>query len=140
VELFFHSRREIDVHYGREVLDEQISDQTSERRGLQAAALHIDVVAGLESRDRGRVSTRTPDPALLQRLDQTGFGEAGWRLGEVLVRSKRDEIERFAFLQRGQRLAVLVGGRRVLVFGLLIEREEAGEGGNRAGSPELILV
>src|SRR5581483_1515266 len=139
VQLLLHVRGEVHVHHVAEVLDQQVVYEHTELGRAQALLHALDVTALLDRRQRGCVSGRATDAALLQRLHQRGLRVARRRLGEVLLGQQRQQVQLLALGERRQRLALLVRDRRV-VAALGVDRQEAGEFEPRAGRAEEELV
>jgi hypothetical protein len=95
----------------------------------------VCVVAGLNRSQDRAVRRRTADAVLFERLDQRRFGEARRRLGEVLFRVELEELEDVAFVERRQRLVVLLLAILVVVFARRV-LEDARKPANFCTSPD----
>ncbi|MDT4813196.1 hypothetical protein FQZ97_461700 [compost metagenome] len=87
-----------------------------------------DVAALLDGRDDRRIGGRTADAALLQLLDQAGFGIARRRLGEVLARVELEQLHRVALVHDRQHVVL---ARLALLRqhpGVAVELEDAALG------------
>src|SRR6185312_3451075 len=131
VELFFHVRRERRIHEIELALHEPVDDVRAERRRLEARVDLLDVVARLHLADDLGVRARAPDAALLKLAHERAFVEARRRLRELLLgddAGRRDEHERLAFAELGQRRRIVVLFFAVVLFDdVAVDREPPGE-------------
>src|SRR6478609_10309153 len=100
VEVLFHPRREGHVEDVGELLDHRLLDQLAELGREEAPGLDLHVLARGERRDDRRVGRRAADAEALELLDQARFREAGRRLGEVLRREDRLDVDLVPLRQR----------------------------------------
>ncbi len=102
-----------------------------------------------------RVGAGPADAVLLQRLDQRGLGVARRRLGEVLLRQQRQQVEQLARASApaasrqssksasspASSLVAVALILAVLVAAFVVDAEEAGEAHARAaGAEEVVRV
>jgi len=109
----------------------------------EALALQADVLAVLQHRDDAGVGGRPADAELLQALDQARLGEAGRRLGEVLLRGDAEPVQRLAAGDVGQHPVAVVATRTGpaalrlrIIPALAVDPQKAVEGDDRAGGAE----
>src|SRR5262249_29333528 len=115
-------------------------DDHAEFGGTELAFELLYVFAVLNDRhDRG-VGRRPSDAFLFESLDQRGFGVARRRLGEMLIRRKRIELQLFALFDLRQFRRALIVVFVLFVLALLLNRGEAVELDHRAGGAERIFL
>ena len=117
------------------VLHEEIRHQDAEVRGDELSLFQLDVFPVLDrAEDRG-VGAGPADAVFLQFADERGLGEAGRRLGELLLRRERDQFQDLPLPDIGQELAeaVLLA---VLLLALRVDDGESGKLHDRSLRPE----
>src|SRR2546430_1607482 len=109
VEVLLHPRGEARVHDVREVLAQEVGDDEADVLRHERAAFLADVLAIDERRDRRRVRRRPADAVLLERFHERRFGEARWRLREVLRCVEAKQLQSLTRLNLGKRGDLLLG-------------------------------
>ena len=130
VQLVLKARGEVIGHIALEETLQEGRHQPPAFLGEEAVLLHPHIVAVLEHLQRGGIGRRTPDPQLLQTLDQARFRIARRRLGEMLLGADLLLGRRVAFGQARQQLGIIVVA---VVAAFFVEREEAGEDHHLSG-------
>src|SRR5262245_5720597 len=99
VELVFHACGKLDVQDIGETLDQEVGDEKSQIGRRQRAAFVLGDVLPVENigYDR-RVGGRPADAFFIELFDQRRLRIARRRLGKVLPRIHRQQVERIAFL------------------------------------------
>src|SRR5207245_4895255 len=114
--------------WSSDVCSSDLVDLHAELGREERALLAPDVLAVLDGREDLLVRGRPPDPLLLERLDERGLGEAGRRLGEVLLGIEGEELEDLSLGQGGNHGLLLLFRRRLRILARLdVDGHEAGE-------------
>ena len=130
IQLILKARGEVVGHIALEETLQEGRHQPPAFLGEEAVLLHPHIVAVLQHLQRGGIGRRTPDPQLLQTLDQARFRIARRRLGEMLLGADLLLGRRIAFGQARQQLGIIVVA---VVAAFFVEREEAGEDHHLSG-------
>ncbi len=85
IERIFQVCGEIVLDVAREIALEKCGDDTAAMLRNEALAFQPDVIPVLKDRDDRGIGRRASDPQLLKPLDQACLGEAGRRLGKMLL-------------------------------------------------------
>ncbi len=127
VQLLLHLRGEAEVHQVAEMLFQQHRGGEGGEGGDQLFALLEDVAPLLDGVDDGGVGAGSANAFGFQRLDQTGLGVPGRRLGLVADGVKFPTIHLFIHRKFGQQ-GVLIFQRSFGIVGpFYVCTEEAGE-------------
>ncbi len=108
--------------------------------GTEPGLLHLHVSPVLDGGNDLGVGGGPADAQPLQLFHQAGLAEAGWRLGEVLVRLESLEVALIPLLQRREGLQVVQSPVVPGLGGLLVETGEAGKLHHGARGPEEIAA
>src|SRR5690606_16020735 len=138
VQLALHLAGEAHVEEVREQAHEELRHRLTQRRGVEALLLELDVLPVHERGDDLRVRRGPADAELLQLLHQARLAEARRRLREVLRRHEVDDGARLPGLQRGERGEVVQRAVVALLAGLRVEAGEAVELHDRPGGAEQV--
>ena len=129
VELGFERRGEIIFDIARKEILEEGGDDPALVLRIETVLLKPDIVARRQDLQRRGIGRRPANAEFFHALDQRGFGEARWRLGEVLVGMGLGDADIAAgddLWQTGFGLVLLI------IRAFLVEGQETVEQENRA--------
>ena len=124
VKLRLHLGGEIIAHVAREVIRQEDRHQTAFILWNQAVLVLADIAAVLDRGDDAGIGRGATNAQFFHPLDQRRLGEAGRRLGEMLIGLDRALGRGVACGQGGQALAILA---LVVIAALFIDAHEAVE-------------
>ena len=138
IQFILQSGGEIVVDVLGEMFSQELADDASDIGRVEALFLQGDVLTCLQGRDNCGIGGGSANAMLLQGLDQTGFREARWWFGKMLVGTDIMQIAAVALLQRRQQL--FIAGRLLVVRIFLVDRDETRVDHRRAGGTKYIAL
>ncbi len=135
VELLFEIGGEVELDVTREEVLQERDDDAALVFGGQALFLELHIAAVLQHLQDRCIGRRPADAEFFHALDQRGFREARWRLGEVLRDVEALALQRFAFAHGGEAAALFI--IRIVVAAFLIDCKEAVELDDLTGGAQL---
>src|SRR5690606_21197827 len=128
IQVFFHAGGKAVVHQVVETLGQALGDDIAHLFGVEAAVVQRDVATILNGGNDRRIGRRTTDTALFHFLDQTRFGVARWRLGEMLARIELEQPHGIALVHLRQHIIFAALALLRHDFGITVELENTALG------------
>ena len=135
IEIFFQFCRKIELDIAGEERAEKRRHQHTLIGGMQPLFIEQHIFPVFQCSKNGSIGGRAADAQFLHALDQRGFGETRWRLGEMLVGLDLLGRQPLTLTHRRQTAVVVV--LALVVAGFSIELQKAFEFDDLTGCAQI---